>query len=48
MTHTILLKNGWEVVSSGKSYTAYQLDDTMCIVWGSGSYKVYKVANYEH
>lgn len=43
MTHGILLKHGWEIVSAGQSYTAYQMNDVVCVIWKSGIYKVYEV-----
>ena len=43
MSHSILLKHGWQVVFNSKSFTAYQLDDTVLVVWATGNYEVYNV-----
>ena len=42
MTHSILLKHGYKVVFVGKSFTAYQLDNGMLVVWDNGEVKYYE------
>ena len=43
MSHTILLKHGWEVILETRRFISYQLNEKMLIVWNSGNYKIYDI-----
>lgn len=43
MTLQTLVKHGYEVVFETSRMKAYQLDDTMIVVWKNGSYNVYEL-----